>query len=215
MIQLTEKFLLGKGGNQIVYIHPEDPAKCIKLNLKDSDDHNREMAYRRSRERRHLPPSTLLTAYYGDVETSLGTGSVFERIMDYDGETSRTIDELIRLEMTAREQKTTVRELLHTEKEIPAVTEALLRFRRVLFEEKIIIPDMGAENFMVQFIRPDEWKIRIVDDIGSPTLIPIVYYIDYFAAGHVRRRWNRFIREIEDVYAGFLSKEEKEQLKTV
>ena len=136
MIQLTEKFLLGKGGNQIVYIHPEDPAKCIKLNLKDSDDHNREMAYRRSRERRHLPPSTLLTAYYGDVETSLGTGSVFERIMDYDGETSRTIDELIRLEMTAREQITTVRELLHTEKEIPAVTEALLRFRRVLFEEK-------------------------------------------------------------------------------
>ena len=74
---------------------------------------------------------------------------------------------------------------------------------------------MGAFNYMVQFSTPITWRVRIVDDLGSPTLIPIVYYIDYFAAKHVRRRWIKFIKEIMDLHPGFLTEQESHGLMTV
>ena len=154
------------------------------------------MNYRKSRELRNLPPSALMVSYFGAVETNLGTGYVFERIMDYDGINSKTLEELIKLELKARSENSSVREFLGTDKEIPKVIDVLLRFRKELFKDNIIIPDMWPFNYMVQFDTPSDWRICIVDDIGSPALIPVVYYIDYFGAEHVRRRWRKFIRRI-------------------
>ena len=211
-IYLTEEFLLGKGRNKDVYIHPENPAQCIKINARDTKDHRDEMSYRKSREFRKLPPSALMVSYFGAVETNLGTGYVFERVTDYDGVNSKTIDELIQLEIKARNKNKSVRKILDTNKDIPQVIDVLLKFREELFKDNVIIPDMWAFNFMVQFNTPSEWHIRIVDDIGSPTLIPIVYYIDYFGAKHVRRRWRIFIRRIMSLYPGFLTDEESHDL---
>ncbi len=214
-IFLDETLLIGKGGHKDVYIHPQDPSRCIKINTRSDDDHKKEMSYRKSRERRHLPPSSLLVQYYGAVDTNLGEGYVFERVFDYDGSTSKTIDELIRLEIRARNEKKSVKEVMKTEKEIPPAATVLFTFREVLFKENIIIPDMGAFNYVVQFDTPKNWRVRIVDDIGSPTLIPIVYYIDFLGAGHVRRRWLKFIREIMTLYPGFLSDEESRRLMVI
>lgn len=211
-IFLNEGLLIGKGGNQTVYINPKNPAQCIKISNGVDNDHRREMKYRRSRELRHLPQSALLTGYYGSVETNLGTGYVFERIVDFDEAGSKTLEELIKLEIQAREEKKSVKEILGTDKRYPFVKDVLLVFREELFKENIIIPDMGAFNYMVQFDTLTDWRVRIVDDIGSPTLIPIVYYIDFLGAGHVRRRWNKFIKEIMKLYPGFLSEEESRQL---
>ncbi|MCR4877359.1 MAG: PhoP regulatory network YrbL family protein, partial [Clostridiales bacterium] len=84
-VYLTEELLIGKGGRKDVYINPKNPAQCIKINARDAGDHRVEMNYRRSREIRNLPPSGLMVSYFGSVETNLGTGYVFERIVDYDG----------------------------------------------------------------------------------------------------------------------------------
>lgn len=212
IIYLEESLLIGKGGNQMVYINPENPAQCIKINIGGSEDHKREMNYRKSRERRHLPPSSLMVTYYGTMATNLGEGHVFERIFDYDGVTSKTIDDLIKLESQARLKNLKVQELINTEKQIPLVIDILFTFREVLFKENIIIPDMGAYNYMVQFDSPAEWRVRIVDDLGTAAKIPIVYYVDFLGAGHVRRRWVKFIQWIERKYPGFLAAEEKKKL---
>lgn len=212
MIILSEELLIGKGGHRDVYINPKNPGQCIKINSRSEEDHKREMGYRKSRKFRNLPPSSLLTEYFGPVETNYGRGFVFERILDYDGSTSKTIDDLIRLEIQACKEGKRVNEFLGTDKEIPTVLAVLCKFRELLFKDNIIIPDMGAFNYMVQFDNPKEWRVRIVDDIGSPTLIPIVYYIDYLGAKHVRRRWIKFIREIMQLYPGFLSEKESRKL---
>ena len=214
VIFLVLEHVIGEGGNQKVYINPENAKQCIKINIAGLNDHRREMAYRKSRKFRKLPPSSLLVEYFGEVKTNLGTGYVYERAADYDGSTSRTFEELILLEQKARETGRDVGEMLKTEKKIPGFAEVLYAFRKTLFKE-IIIPDMGVFNYVVQFDSPTEWRVRIVDDIGSPTLIPIVYYIDYFAAGHVRRRWVRFIKEIMELYPGFLSDKECTELMKV
>ena len=214
VIMLSDDLLIGTGAHRRVYINPENPAQCIKINFGDFGDHFREMGYRKSRERRLLPKSSLLTEYYGEVSTNMGTGYVFERIADYDGVTSSTIEDIIKAEQKARKEKISIKEVLDTEKEVPTAVTAILHFRKELFKENIIIPDMAAYNYMVQFISPGKWQIRIVDDIGSPTLIPAVYYLDFMGRSHVRRRWLKFIQWIQRKFPGFLSEEERQELVT-
>ena len=211
-IYLTEELLIGKGARKDVYINPKNPAQCIKINARDDGDHRVEMNYRRSRELRNLPPSALMVSYYGAVETNLGPGYVFERIVDYDGMHSKTIEELIKLELKARNENSSVRKLLGTDKEYPKVTDVLLRFRKELFQDNIIIGDMWPYNFMVQFNAPSKWRVRIVDDFGTSSWIPIMYYIDYFGAKHVRRYWCKFIRRIISLYPGLLTDDESHDL---
>ena len=211
-LYLTEELLIGKGSRKDVYINPKNPAQCIKINARDAGDHCVEMNYRKSRERRNLPPSGLMVSYFGAVETNLGTGYVFERIVDYDGMHSKTVEELIRLELQARKENSSVRRLLCTDKEYPRVMEVLLRFRKELFQDNIIIGDMWPFNYMVQFDTPSEWRVRIVDDFGTSARIPIMYYIDYFGAKHVRRYWCKFIRRINSLYPGFLTEDESSVL---
>lgn len=216
-IIIDKSLLLGQGGSKDVYIDPRDSSRCIKINVREENprDLRMEMAYRRARKRRGLPPSTLMVDYYGTVLTDLGIGYVFERIADYDGATSQTIDDLIKLESAAREGHTSAAALIGREKKIPPVYEILIVFRRVLFFENIIMPDMGAFNYAVQFDSPGEWRIRIVDDLGSPMLIPLYYYIDFLGRGHVRRRWVKFIKEIMTLYPLFLSEDESRELMKV
>ena len=214
-VYLTEELLIGKGGRKDVYINPKNPAQCIKINARGDNDHRVEMNYRKSRERRNLPPSALMVSYFGAVETNLGTGYVFERIMDYDGTNSKTIEELIKLELKARNENSSVRKLLGADKEFPKITNVLLRFRKELFRDNVIIADMWPHNYMVQFDTPSDWRVRIVDDFGTSSWIPIMYYIDYFGAKHVRRYWCKFIRRINALYPGLLTNDEVKVLMTI
>ena len=90
-ITLTEKNILGKGTNKIVYYHPADKNKCIKFSLDKADetDIQYELKFRKICKKR-IEHSTLLTKYYGTVETNLGTGHVFELVRDFDGQLSET-----------------------------------------------------------------------------------------------------------------------------
>lgn len=217
MLTIDESTLLGRGGSKDVYIDPRDEGRCIKI-VRDGSfprDLRMETRYRKVRKWRHQPESELLVGYYGTVETNLGTGYVFERVRDYDGQTSWTIEQLIEAGLADRHGEAAERSVARTRAEgkaLPELLECLLRFREVLFRENIIIPDMGAFNFSLQFSAPDVYRIRVTDDIGTPTLIPVVLFIDRFAASHVRRRWKKFIHEIMTLWPEALTREESEQL---
>lgn len=211
-IVLTEDLLIGRGTNKDIYIHPDDPARCIRINSREKDEHQREMSYRKVRERRRLPDSSLLAAYYGVVKTNLGEGFVFERIADYDGTTSKTLDDLIRLELKARERMKSAKEVPETEKKTPLMADVLSQLRERYFSDNLIVCDMHPKNCMVQFDTPSHCRVRIIDGIGTTTLIPVVCYIDFLAAGHIKREWNRFIQRILSFYPGFLTEEEIRRL---
>ena len=214
IVTIDKSLLLGVGGWKSVYIDPRDSKRCIKIthNGKMPRDVRQEKAYRKARKLRRLPHSELMAEYYGEVKTDLGTGYVYERSADYDGATSATIEQLIQWELEARKQNKTVAEFLATEKQYPLVFDALMIFREKLFEEKIIIPDMGAFNYTVEFSAPDKWRIRIIDDIGCPTLIPLMNYVDYFAQKHVKKRWRLFIAEIRKLWPDCLTDDEAAKL---
>ena len=89
VLTINEELFIGSGGHQATYIHPIDPTKCIKIaHMKDDGDVKKEMRYRRMCAAK-LEKSQLVTEFFGTVETNLGLGYVFERVLDYDGKTSR------------------------------------------------------------------------------------------------------------------------------
>lgn len=62
--------------------------------------------------------------------------------------------------------------------------------------EKIVTSDVDPQNFLVQKISPERKVLRIVDNIGTPVLIPLAFYFDYFADRRFIRYWRRFVEDL-------------------
>ena len=189
-LTLTADLLIGAGGHKKVYVHPRDESRCVKiLHYGEEDkDWQKELRYRRSREKRGLT-STLLTEYYGACPlTGGGIGHVFERIRDFDGHDSLTFqDHIDRLRSLPQIDRN-------------AVIAGMVIFRYFLFREKIITSNMEPGNFCVQLVSADSYRLRIVDNIGSPVFIPLLFYVDTLALHHVNRYWQRFVSDLHREY---------------
>ena len=188
-LTLTEKNILGKGTNKIVYYHPADKNKCIKFSLDKADetDIQYELKFRKICKKR-VERSTLLTKYYGTVETNLGTGHVFELVRDFDGQLSETF-----LNLFLREKNS------------PKVFAALAMLKKKLFEELIITYKIFPDNFLVQRISEQEFRIRIIDGIGMHVFFPIPYYSKTIARRRQQEIWKEFMERLHNEY-GLLKK---------
>ena len=198
-IILTEKLLLGKGAHKKVYLDPTDAYHCIKVPFEIPDeDLEKELRYRNSREKRHLK-SRLLTAYYGTIDTNLGTGYIFERVQDYDGKTSRSFKDLF--EQAAADVAM-----------CPFIEEMMQKCKAMLFQELIVTSNMEDGNFVLQRISETEYTIRIIDNIGSPVFFPLAYYFDFFARKRTVKYWKRFLDNLQRWYAKVMTEELKNRL---
>lgn len=181
---LNDTQLLGRGHHKAAYRHPDDFGLCIKIPYETPDyDLKRELLYRKVRKWRELP-SSVLTEYYGTVDTNLGVGYVFERMMDCDGNPSISLQEFLNGKTLNAEQEKFISELLR-------------QLHRKELEEEIITSDTNPENFYIQQKEPGMYCLRIIDNIGSPAFIPVIYFIPLLARQHVEKYWKRFIREIK------------------
>lgn len=199
IIFLTDDLLLGKGAHKKVYANPSNVNQCIKvLYTVPDEDMGTELAYRKSREKRNLT-SDLLPVYYGTVKTNLGIGYVFECIADFDGKTSKTLRQVFDY-------------VKQDENQLPFLEEVLLKFKAQLFQELLITSDVDPNNFMLQRITMKEYKIRIVDNIGSHVFLPLAYYIDIIAEKRMKRYWRRFLDETQRGYPKLITEEVKLRL---
>ena len=199
-LTINEELFIGSGGHQATYIHPIDATKCIKIpHSKDDGDVRKEMRYRRMCAAK-LKQSRLVTEFFGTVETNLGLGYVFERVLDYDGKTSLDMKKF--LPTTKPDAQTLQR-----------IWTVLLNFKSDFLRESIAIVDTDIENFMVQEHAPGAYRVRIVDNIGTPVLIPLVYWFDFAAAWKAKRYWNRIVEWLTINYAEIIPSKLVAQLK--
>ena len=193
-IILTNDLFLGDGNHKIVYAHPTDKAFCVKLlRTLDDPDFAKEMRYRKALGNR-AESMTLITKYFGEVETSKGTGYLFERVLDFDGKISQTM--LNVFEDTIADKKL-----------LPATENLLLDFKRVYFAEKFLLAGVDPDNYLVQKISPTERRVRIIDNIGCSATIPLPYYFDYFTQKRLKKYWQRFVDLIRTDYGNLFSEE--------
>ena len=192
MITLADDLYLGVGTHKIVYAHPTDPRLCIKiLHTTPDPDMQREFRYRKALGTR-ADSMTLLTKYFGEVETSKGKGYLFERVIDFDGNSSKT---MLNLFDEAIKNKST----------LPSLEEILLEFKRVYFEEKILLAGIDADNYLVQRISPTERHVRIIDNIGTSAMI---------AKKRALKYWRQFTHLLRERYRVLFPEEFLRRLET-
>lgn len=194
MINLTDDLYLGAGMHKTVYAHPTDKNMCIKiLHTTPDEDWEREFRYRKALGKR-ADSMTLLTKYFGEVETSRGKGYLFERVLDYDGKESKTMLKLFE-------------ETIHDKENLPSLEQLLLDFKRVYFKEKISLAGIDPDNYLVQKISPTENHVRIIDNVGTSALIPLAYYFDFIAEKRAKKYWQIFVRDLSKCYQVLFSEE--------
>lgn len=198
LVKLNENLLVGAGGHKKVYIDPRDNKRCIKIILEGKcEDWEREKKYREVRKSRGQH-GIMLPEYYGEIATNLGTGYVFERIVDFTGENSKDIGEFLR-----------------TAKDVPSPLEIeylVKRFFYGMLAEKIIVTNAEYCNFLVQRVTPNLNQIRVVDNIGSHSIVPIDCYIDRLAEKHIKRYFVRLLHEIDKDFSHLLPREQFEKI---
>lgn len=185
-IILSEDAVIGMGGHKKVYVDPRDSRRCIKILFDANDvDWQRELRYREVREKRGMV-SHMLPEYYGQVATNLGTGYVFERIVDYDGKNSRDLHRI----------------LMEVEKapNYDLMEFGMSSFLRSMLAERIITTNVEYENFLVQMLTESHGRMRVVDNIGTHATFPVIFYVDEFARHHVKKY---FLRLLDDIAKDF------------
>ena len=198
-IILTDDLYLGVGNHKTVYAHPTDKNLCVKiLHTPDDPDFAKESRYRKALGSR-ADSMTLITKFFGEVETSKGTGYLFERVLDYDGKTCQTM--LNVLDDTIADKKI-----------LPATENLLLDFKRTYFAEKFLLAGVDPDNYLVQRTSPTERRVRIIDNIGIATFIPLPYYFDYFALKRAKKYWGRFVDLMRSDYGNLFSEEFLQEL---
>lgn len=180
IVIVTDSLFLGKGKHKAVYMHPANPKLCIKVPFQLPDtDIEKELKYRSALQGR--PPKQLLTNYYGQVQTNRGTGFVFDNVCDYDGCSSISFEHFLKHPHSI------------CQKLAAYPFEILRNFRKQFLQENVVISDTDPVNIFIQLKSANKWQFKIIDNIGTPAVIPLAYHIEIFAALRARRYWKRFI----------------------
>ena len=179
MLKLESSALIGRGFRRECYFHPEDKNKCIKVVVAgDHKETRREQSYYRLLEKRSIAWK-MLARFYGNVETNLGEGAVFELIRDYNGEVSKTLGHYF---STNNE----------TDRDYQYLYQALLELKQYLLKWKIVTMVLRPQNIVYKKTNESEGYLVVIDNIGNSDFIPICNYVDWMATRKIRRRWQRF-----------------------
>lgn len=143
---------------------------------------------------------SILPQYFGKFETNLGTGYVFEIIRDYDGNKTKTLEDFITSPALFAEN-------------FDLIVQLLKDLKNELYKNEIITMVLFPENILFQKIDAHNYRVRIVNDMGSAVLIPLEYYFDHFAHAKILRRWKMFLNVLETKYGSDLSEKLIEKIK--
>lgn len=198
-IILTNDLYLGKGLHKAAWIHPHNLKRCIKVPFDPNDAELRhELTYRKVRQRHHLN-SSVLTQYYGTVATNKGIGYVFERVVN---ERDGKISECQTMQSFLQEENQKAKP------NYELVRYVLQNLQQHLFADLILTNSTTTVNFLLQYVGISSYpRVRIIDNIGSSVLIPLVYYSNFFAKKHICRYWQRFTARICDEYPRLVKRE--------
>lgn len=183
-IELSPNLFIGRGRHKECYKYPGKPTLCIKTAYNEGGtvDLVREINYLNTLIGKNLDYS-ILPFYYGTVKTNKGIGYVYEFITDFDGRSSMTVQDILK-------------NTPFLEKHFDCLVNELKNLRKNLLDNRIITMGLFPENIIVQRIDPQKSKLRIVNDMGSSTLIHLDYYFHFFAKKHIEKRWERFTQNL-------------------
>ena len=191
LLQLSGATPFGVGGRRLCFVHPLDPAKCVKVLRQDTGrtvrDYSNFIPTRCRREydnnahelkelsaliqRLGSKAAQCLPRCYGMSETDLGPGLVLDLIRDFDGHISLSLRELI-------SKGTPPAELRPAYDELGAFLLKHTVLTRALLDHNIVAQNCGKA----------QWRLYIIDGYGDPAWVPIARILRPLARSKIQRR---------------------------
>lgn len=82
-----------------------------------------------------------------------------------------------------------------------------------LYKNEIITMLLFPSNIIFQKTAPDNYRARIINDMGSAVLIPLEYHFKYFAHTKILRRWEKFLIKLQQKHPSDLVEELIKEIK--
>lgn len=179
----SDPLVVGVGRHRVCYIHPKDPRKCIKV-IYNSGSHafqeiKREVSYYRHLEK-YLKDWSGLPRFYGEVDTNLGIGYVYDRIIDFDGRPSETMDQRYRD--------------IHTEASFKE-KQLVDNLEKYLLDNHVVTMTLKLYNILCHKISRNELFPVICDNIGVAAFVPLSYVCPWYARITIRHSVEHFRKD--------------------
>lgn len=183
-LKKDDTLIIGKGRHRTYYRHPEDDAKCIKVvhyaGHGGDKELERELAYYKVLDS-YLRDWRGIPRFHGSVETDLGTGYVYDRIVDFDGRPSQTIIERYQGRLTSAQKE-----------ELRTLVEKLFKY---LYVNRIVTMTLKPYNVLCHRLSETEIFPVVCDNLGEASLIPIASRMRWFCRLKQKRLFARFYNQ--------------------
>jgi hypothetical protein len=184
MITLKPTAMIGKGLHRECFIHPEDINKCIKVVVNgNQQETEREQSYYKFLQKQKIAWD-MLPKFYGNIDTNMGQGAVFDLIRDHNGQVSKSLKYYL-------EDKEFVD--LHRQKLLNALDE----LKSYLRKYNIITMPIKSKNILYQQTSEKTGTLHIIDNIGNADFFPLATYSSLLGNNKILRRWNRFYSNLD------------------
>ena len=185
MIHLNPDLLIGKGSERSCYSHPLNSNNCIKVihtwSQRTKSRCSREIRYIK-KYKSQLRGFDLIPNYYGTVETNLGTGYIFQRIKDWNGNNSEKLSNYIKNDIGRNN-----------------IGLLITNMYKTFLVNKVLVSDLHAGNILVNKTRSESTiKLILIDGFGNSDLIKICDYSSFFMKKKLIRKFTRMKK-----YLGF------------
>ena len=185
-IELKEKNIIAKGGERTCYLHPQDNTKLIKV-VHAKGTHNQqnllEHIYMSYLKKKNIDLSGL-AKYYGQINSNLGNGLVYERIMDYDSQPSKSFRYYVANKLIPMDvQKKLIEEL-----------------KLYLEKNSILFVDTSMTNIFCKKIDTDNYKLIIIDGLGAKRMggkFWLYRNSKLYTKYKIKMQWKKFMQMYE------------------
>lgn len=183
-IILDDKHLLAKGGERACYINPNNSQQIIKVIYTTSKTHNNqnelENTYMTYLMKKNVDMSHIAKCY-GYINTNLGKGLVYERIMDFDGTATNSFRFYIANKLLSKQ-----------------IQEQLIQELKTYLETNLILfVDTSLTNIFCQQYEKDKFKLIIIDGLGAKrTGFKFWLYRNskFYTKYKIKRQWDKFMK---------------------
>jgi hypothetical protein len=199
VLALPDELLLSRGGRRLVFVHPDDPSRCLKVSapqrspaeirrrkswykrlrpIHSYDDNHLELVEYRRLSRSISDPSVHLPAMYGMVETNRGPALVQDLIRNADGGVAPDLRNFAPSIRNNAELRARLR-------------SAADRFTRWFSSHHVVVHDLHLKNVLVRN-EGSEFRLILIDGLGAYSLVPFEELLPYPVAvfrlrGKIRR----------------------------
>lgn len=188
MIDLSHAYRIGAGNERICYAHPDNPNLCIKVyhSMDEILKHTKVVRQQNEMEhyyfdklaQRHVP-FLYIPKCHGWVETTLGKGLVFDRVIDEDGSPSQPLTQLLAQGVVSQQE----------------AKQFLEQIQQYLLKYAIAVCDVSPGHILMQK-QDGQWVPKVIDGIGSrynDWKLYLLTYVHVMARRKTRVLWQKLI----------------------